>query len=210
MTSGAGRSALYVWLVALLVLCAVGTGGLFWLGFPWAGPPAVQSSASMPAGQDVARLVLAEQAGGLTLLGGADAELAARAEAMMRAGIELRDMISGRYGPSVEEGEQATFYGGVLAVPIPEQELDARAVPILDDIFRVNFPNLHEGGLPSREYDPGTLGGHLRCRSYPDVSRYACGWVDQFTVGYTFGLAESEQAAAAQLVALRADVERVP
>ena len=161
-------------------------------------PAGDATSAASPA-QDAPRwvVVLSQQAGGLALTFSGGPELPVRENSMVNASIAVENLVGGRYEST--GGDVVDFHGGTLAGP----PLDARAT--IETTFRANFPNLTPDD-ESRQYDAGELGGEVWCESY-SIGSSACGWVDEWTIGYVFIVGGDEPDTAALLVEMRPDLE---
>lgn len=171
-----------------------------------AGATATPQSSPTPAPPPEAdrwTVVVADPAGGLALQREGGPELPHRQDSMARAGIEVIEVVGGGY-----QGETLSveFYGGTLAEPLTAGQVDERAGGLLQTTFAVNFPNLTPVQEQVRRYDAGPLGGQVGCSSY-DGGYYACGWLDEQTIGYVFVIGGTEAGTAALLLSLRADTE---
>jgi hypothetical protein len=175
-------------------------------GTPTATAPAGTPAASPPPAEvDRWAVVLADPAGGRALLGTGGPEVAYRQTLLADLGLEVVELVGGRYEGS-GEAASVDFHGGTLVEPRTAAELDQSAGDLLAAAFEANFPNLTPVDDQVREYGAGPLGGRLWCTSYPD-GYYACGWLDEQTVGYVFVIGGSEAGAADLLVQMRADLE---
>ena len=166
--------------------------------------PAVPSPGGDPPAErpDPVRLVLPDEAGGLTLTFSGGGEVPARQAAMDAAGVEVTELVGGRY----EDGDVLVdFHGGGLAEPLTPAQVDESGRELLETTFAANFPNLTPG--ESTGYDPGSLGGQVWCTSYADPASHACGWVDERTIGYVFRTGTGEGDTAALLRDMREDIQ---
>jgi hypothetical protein len=168
-------------------------------------PAAPADLPSLTPEPDRWRVVVADPAGGLALLREGSPELPVRQSGMADAGIEVIELVGGGYEVS-SETPSVEFYGGTLAEPLTGQELADSASTLLQTTFRVNFPNLTPVDEQIRAYDAGPLGGQLGCTTY-DGDYYACGWLDEQTIGYVFVIGGTEAGTAELLLSLRADTE---
>jgi hypothetical protein len=125
---------------------------------------------------------------------------------MAGSGIAVNELVGGGY-QAPDGAMSVDFFGGELTDPRSGSELGETARSTLEDVFRANFPNPTPTG-ESRDYDAGPLGGHVWCVTYDEVGGYACGWLDEWTVGYVFGLGGTEAGTAELLVAWRSDTEQ--
>jgi hypothetical protein len=149
-------------------------------------------------------VVLADPAGGRALFRSGGPEIPLRQTAMANAGVAVLELVGGRYeGPG--DALTVDLLGGTLAQPLTGPQVDAAAGAMLETTFRVNFPNLTPLD-ELRKYEAGPLGGQVRCASY-DGGYYACGWLDEQTIGYVFVVGGTEADTAALLVTMRAAVE---
>jgi hypothetical protein len=148
-------------------------------------------------------VLLPDPAGGLPLARSGGSELPHRESAMQQAGIPVTNLVGGQYG--MPDGSVAIdFFGGEL-----EAAPGGSGQETLEATFRANFPNLTPAG-PAREYEPGELGGEVWCVSYTEAASSACGWVDEWTIGYVFALNTDQADSADWLLRLRADTETEP
>lgn len=170
-------------------------------GTPTATAPAASPP---PAEPDRWAVELADPAGGLSLAGEGGAEVAYRQEVLAGIGVEVIELVGGQYEGSAD-APSVSFHGGTLVEPRDAAELAEPAGELLAEAFAVNFPNQTPTG-DAREHDAGPLGGQLWCVSYQDGS-FACGWLDEQTIGYVFVFGGSEAGAAELLVKMRADLE---
>ena len=170
-------------------------------------PPASQPAApASPAAEpDRWTVELADPAGGRPLLRSGGPELAYRQTRLGDVDLAVAELVGGSYEGS-GDARTIEFYGGTLTRPLAAAELEQSAAGRLQAGFAVNFPNLTPVDDQVRQYDPGPLGGQLWCTSYQD-GYYACGWLDEQTLGYVFVIGGSEAGTAELLVRLRADTE---
>jgi hypothetical protein len=178
---------------------------------PAGGPPA---DVPAPAAGPTRSVVAPETAGGYeriledTVKAGSGPTLAD----MHRSG--LRNAVTGWYTtPGGPREPQIIFYGGVLTRSIAENEVAAAAQTRLDEAFRRLTAGVYKYDGTMRSFDAGPLGGQVRCTTLtsPGRSSVACGWVDQWTVGYVFDTrrGRDEAEVAALLVEMRDDFEIV-
>jgi hypothetical protein len=111
------------------------------------------------------------------------------------------------------------FWGVELAEPPPPPQAVGSAM--VKDAFDLGVNGGGRTFVPRselRQYDAGPLGGQVWCQTFRDTlipqTSYACGWVDQSTVGtisvshYAIeDLRLSEAKAAPLLVRMRGDIE---
>jgi hypothetical protein len=132
-------------------------------------------------------------------------------------GVPVRRVVQGLFQAGDGLG-RVYFWGVEFAEPPSPQALGFATI---EEAFGmgVTSGNVHIPVSEPRQYDTGPLGGQVWCRTFRHVllttqTSYACGWVDQSTVGtisvghdaiQDLGLTEAD--AAALLVQMRADIE---
>jgi hypothetical protein len=210
----AGLFGAAVVIALLAIIFAFLTGRDDETATPPGGPPPVDGPTAAAPGP-TRSVVAPETAGGYeriledTVKAGSGPTLAD----MHRSG--LRNAVTGWYTtPGSPPEPQIIFYGGVLSRSLAENEVADAAQTRLDEAFR----RLTAGGArrydgTMRSFDAGPLGGQVRCTTLTSTGRssVACGWVDQWTVGYVFDTrrGRDEAEVAALLVKMRDDFEIV-
>lgn len=189
-------------LAALVAAVALLTGDPDPAADPTPDGSAAPAGSPIPTSTPLWTVHLAPEAGGWHLVSSGGPEETHRAGAMARAGIGVRSFVTGRYeDPS--GAAVLTFYGGELE-PLPSGRV-GEARSLLGTAFEANFPNVTPVGEP-RRYEAGPPGGELWCVSY-DSGGHACGWVDEWTIGFVFAVVGREADTAAQLAGMRTDLE---
>jgi hypothetical protein len=134
-------------------------------------------------------------------------------------GVPVRRVVQGLF--QADSGTLGAYFWGVeFAEPPPPQAVGSATIEAAF-VMGVTSGGVDVPVFEPRQYDPGPLGGQVWCQTFRHVllttqTSYACGWVDQSTIGtisighsaiVDLGLTEAN--AAALLVEMRADIEEV-
>lgn len=199
-----------LWSLGVALLLGL-IAALLWWWSPFGGGSGSQQPTPTDAAPEATAMTVnvAGTAGGLGLRFTADDLVPILREAVDETGVDARHLVAGYYDTGSDS--QVIFQGGELTDPLPEPELGESAVSTLDDLYRASFPYLQPPVGEGRAYDAGPLGGYVWCRAYqagdPLEDYHVCGWIDEWTFGYTYSSGTTEADAAAQLVAMRTDLE---
>jgi hypothetical protein len=164
-----------------------------------------------PSPPDVARRIVAgERAGEFVRILEEMATAGSGPTLARLTGSGLADPAVAFYAAPGGREPRLTFAGGTFARPLTAAEVAGAAKTKLDAEFGTT-PHTFDG--QSRTFDPGPLGGEVRCTTL--TARAAarklamCGWVDRWTLGYVVDSSRtgSEAELARLLVTMRKDLE---
>jgi hypothetical protein len=167
-----------------------------------------------------AGLTIPDRAGGLSKLqlgSGQEGGRASQPDQKPVGGVPVRRTVQGLFQAGNGLG-RVYFWGVELAEPPPPQSIGAATIKEAFGLG-VSSGGVDAPSSEARQYDAGPLGGQVWCQTLKHTllstqTRYACGWMDQSTIGTIsvshdaiedLGLTEAD--AAALLVQMRSDIE---
>lgn len=193
--------------------------GALWLLFGTSGDPDPDAAGTSPDPQPASTppttaaasgwtVTLSDQVGGLDLVFRGGSEVPHRQDALVAAGVGVRDLVGGRYQDPADPSVAIDFHGGELTEPLAGPQLASSGQQLLGTALDASFGNLSPVA-PIQQYDAGPLGGEVWCAAYHGEAR-ACGWIDEATIGIAFsatGLTEAD--VAELLVTMRPDLQTI-
>jgi len=151
-----------------------------------------------------------QEAGGLVRI--LENELASAVDVSAFEDAGLRSGVVAAYAERDSDEPGVIFTGGTFIQPLPADNLEQAAREGLTAAFgssALAMVGSDEFGELT-EHDAGPLGGYLFCTTVGGAEEGipACGWVDEWTMGFGLGLVGTEDEMAERLLAMRSDLEK--